>query len=244
MYGMLLNSQLSDEFCIGPNERLISPDLEERIIRFRTSIREVNYAEIESFFRAYEHLENVQGKSLWAVAEFFLEKFFERVRKTGRFDYVRYIEDSPKAIRKTDNFICQFADNGRSIKVSEKDSRRDVTQISRLVEIKRGRERQIILCDPRVNRNPQKSFGSRIKVVRELLGRGYTLSYMIVYANEMFQKALSPRSRLYKTNPMYKSDVAEYLRQSPTNLFLVYSATAPTFTEFGQTVLDRIKTPQ
>ena len=108
-------------------------------------------------------------------------------------------------------------------------------------DIKRGRERQIILCDPRASRNPQKRFGSRIRVVKELLGGGYTLSYMIIYANDTFQKALLPNSRLYKTNPMYKSDVAEYLRQSSTNLFLVYSATTSTLTKFGQTVLARIK---
>lgn len=240
MNRLLLNSSLSDDVNLGNSEQFIpkDPDLEDRIIRFKTRFKEVDPDEIDAFFKSYDHLQKVEGKSTRAAAEFFLERFFEERR--GNFDYLGYIEGQPGSTRETSNYIYEFIDNGRGIRVYNSDRSQVVTEISRLVEIRKGEEKQIVLCDTRANRSTKTKFKTRIKTAKELIGGGCTLSYMFIYASDVFNKAVSPNKRRYTSNPEFKSDIEEYLRKSYSNLLLVYSTTTFHIDEIGKKVLARI----
>ena len=244
MNGLLLNSDISDDFSLGASEKYIPEDIElkNRIIRFKTpSIREIDPIEMEDFFKNYDTLAGVQGKSTKAAAEFYLEKFFKGVQERKCFDEVRYIEDNPGNFQERTNFLYEFFDNGRSIRVYDKMSpRKTITEISRLVEIKRGNKKHVILCDPTANRNPKTKFKNKIGPVKEMLEGGYTFSCMLVYASDMFKKYLLPYNQ-HVYDPAYPSYIEKYLSFNDTNMILVYSTATPHLKIIGENVLNRIK---
>ena len=236
---MLLNSSVSDEFSLGPAEEFISGDLENRIIRFKTNLDDVNPAELEAFFRTYDELEKVDNKYIVAMREFFLEKFFQKVRSMGLSE-VNFFKGEPGPIQEQRNCRYQFIDNGKGIKFYDEQNN-PVSEISRIVEITRGRKRHIIVCDPKVNKVLRPRYVSKLRRVQELFGGDYTISYMVVYASDAFAMDVSLSGKYLRPNPMYKSKVAEYLNVHDTRMVLVYSATSQDLAKRGREILSRIK---
>jgi len=244
MYNLLLNSYVSDDFSLGYSEKYIpeDEDFKKRIIRFKTpSEKEINPIEIENFFRSYDHLDKIRGKSTRAMSEFYLEKFFEKIKNEWDFDDVKYIEGMPGSSQEKTNFLYKFFDNGRSIRVYDINKEHPVTEISRLVEIRKDETRHAIICIPSANRNPIIEPGKKIKAVKELLGRGYILSCMCTYSIDIFNKYISPKRKQFNFDPKHPSFIEKYLAFNQANLLLVYSATTPHLKRIGENVLERLR---
>lgn len=251
MYGLLLDSKFSDEMEFGPAGRFLPSDrdLEGRIIRFKTNPQTqdspgLDYSGIDDFFRDRGNI-NPDGSATRLYTEFLLEKFFEKLETTGYFDAVTYIEGEPGAIVKGREHSFKFLDQGRVIGAYLGDESRPVTRIARLADLRRGKKRQVVICDLQTSRKPNLKMGLRFKAALDLLHssgqRDYTLSYMLVFSKDTFQSILSSKKRYNKERaPEEQPFVESYLSRHPANLILVYSARTDWITRAAQEVMDRI----
>lgn len=234
MGGLLLTSKVSDDFSLGKAEQLIPGGLENRVIRYHTNLISVDLEELKAFFKSYDHLVNVEGKSTRAVAEFFLDQFLRKLGQSRNFDNLTVYEGDPEQPVVRGGYRFEFIDKGKAMRVYDNYTGRHLTEIARLVEIRRGEERQVIICDPRVGRSPKKKFSRRIRAAKVFLEGvdEYTLSYMLVYSLDIFNRAAS------------FNDVSKFLKYNKNNLCLVYSAPVQALTGLGQYVLELILAEQ
>lgn len=234
MHKPLLDSSVSVPFSLGSCEQFMphEPDLEGRIIRFRTNTDQVDFSNFRDFLNGYDHLADVEKKQTHAVAEFFLERFFEQLASRALFD-VCYVESPHGTIYNKGKYCYEFVDHGRTIKVYTPDKSQVVTEISRLVEIKKGGARQYVLCDPHITSSYGTRLSRKIDAAKDLIGRDVTLSYMLAYLSDIFKRELSLAAR-EKGKSHSSQNVVNYLKFSSTNLVLVYSGTTLFFKELGQ----------
>lgn len=222
----LLDSKSSVNFNLGTAQQLIPPTLEERIIRFK--VPRIDLSELANFFGAYSNIN--EDSVCGAVAEFFLEKFFESVKNTGRFDSVNYFEGIPGEVYSSGHVSYEFIRGAKTIKAYNKDKSQIITEISRIIDIRKDNDRHVVICDPRGRGNLKRNPYPNLKVARELTrgsfksGHDTTSSFMPVYAIDMFGKELSNKSY---------SGLLPYFQEHSRDICLTYSLNSVGVSKLG-----------
>jgi hypothetical protein len=218
---LLLTSKYSDDFSLGYREGNINKDLESRIIKFRTQKPDLH--KMNDFLKMYDKIEKDPKNALRAVYEFYIEKFFEKIK--DKFDSVNYIESAPGYTLDREELSYEFCDNGKKIIARSKDKSQTIAEIPRLVKLNKNEINHYVLCVPLINKMPTEKYSNKIEAAKNLIGRNDTLSYMVVYTIDTLVNVIAPKTRKYLEDPVTNMNSAEeFLRKSNTNLFLVYSA--------------------
>jgi len=239
MHRPLLNSSVSVDFNIGPCERLIPHDLENRIIRYETAFDMSDLPQIEEFFRTYDQIREVEGKATKAVAEYFLESFFGQVQAKGWVD-VSYFGGEPGETISVNGLFYEFVDNGKAFRVFRNETKdQAITEVSRLVEVRRGKRKQAVICDARTTKNPAAD-KNKIMAVRNLLGKETEICYLGACSINTFQKYVRSKVTRGRFEKSPRSRITTYLSSNPLNLALVYSATSEGLNTLGSAVLERL----
>lgn len=229
-YGLLINSELSDTFSLGVSEEAIPDDVQHRIIKYSTKFAGNYREDMKAHFRTYSNIKTAQGMPTCAIGEFCLERFFEKVGRKGDFSSIEFFHGDPEHPYEAGGLLYTFTDGGKVIKAYDAESMIGVATIRRLVEIRRNKERQVIICEGRAGRDHKTTFISKIRAVRPLLGERYTLSFLKSYPSDIFRKNLNTRYE----------NVLDFLCYNVANLVLVFSGVSQNFEKAGKSILDEI----
>ena len=269
MAGVLLDSSFSDNFSLGEEEKLIPKSLEGRIIKYKIRESYTNGSdraveEIVGFFHkhantGFTNIKEAQSKHLGILARFFLDQFFGKISQRGIS--VAYFEKEPDYLLHEEGcpYIYHFVDDGRTIYAhreekkkeeeikdgEEKESVNRLTEIPRLVEIRKGSLRQLVICDPKPSRAQELKYNKKIESIQPLLvGKDdYLLSYMVVNTSDVFRESLSRKKVIYFLNhrPANLPANINPANLHPVNLYLVYSITSVELKSLSDYILKKIK---
>lgn len=235
MHDLLVNSKMSDVIDSDEINDIIhkNPDLKERIIVHKTDISSFDQYEMKNFLKVY--MNNINNKKpdseevTRMVGEFFLGEFFRKVNKETDYNLV-HIQGDMGVIEKTDNYAYEFIANGKSIGIYD-EKMKPSAEITRLVKIRRDKEKQVILCDfvQEYSKINYPKYHMKKRFVRDFLRSNYTLSYMFVYPEDIFFQVASPESRKGRYDN-YRSEMESHLVQNQKDLMLIYTASTSELT--------------
>ena len=237
----ILNFFASDEINLGSNERFLPRDLdlERRIIKFKTELTGLSPGEVEKFFRQ-QGAESDEGKAVRFMSEYLLEQFFGKAFGKKLLDEVRYVEGAVGVPHNLKGMSYEFSNSGRTIIFYDENHRR-ITDISRLVRVRRGSRVEYIVCDPKVNRDPHiAGVVPRFKAAKAIAGPGFWINYLVVLSHDGFGTHASPNSRIYRKNPQYTSNIGAYLSLYPNSLLLIYSSDTQAIERYGREIMSGI----
>ncbi len=244
MGNLLLNSKSSTPFSLGHNEEYITDKLEDRIIRFKTSLSRINFYDLVEYFNQYDNL-HIEGKSTNIMGDFLLDQFFDKIRTEGHFDEVFYYSRNIGEIENSYGYAYTFINNGYTIRVQDKNSKKNITEISRLVKIIKNENEHVIICDQKAGKYVHFGRPSlKFSAAQALIKKNCTLSLMLVYPIDGFSKSLhgkgSGNYRFVK-NLSRTNQIEEFLNYNENNLIMVHSISSTDLEFLGKKVLDEIK---
>ncbi len=247
MNSFILDAQASnssfDARQWGGIESLIPADesLRDRIILNRSVLHAVDTASLGKFFASYNE-KRVAERATRIAGEYLFEQFLASCVKRGIIDEVSYIEEEPGTEIKTRNYRYCFTDGGRTIDVYPASSTAPLTELARLVTLRKGHEEQTIMCNIQMTHNYHldRKLGDRIRASKELLGKNASLFPTCIYTKDVFALRLQPQEQ--RPVPLaFSSDAIAFLDYNAQNLLLIYSATSKEMKTLGQVGLEQLR---
>ena len=118
-----------------------------------------------------------------------------------------------------------------------------VTQLSRLIELRKEGIREVLLFDFHNISNPtERGYKKKVEAIRDIFGNGgYTLSRVEVYPKDIFRKHLAPLRNRYVIDSSEKSCLENYFEINQHNLCLLLSDNTSKIRELGKLVLSKLE---
>lgn len=230
MYGMLVTSRFSDDFELKMPASMSNEYL-KRILKHHVDLENVDREEAKTFIKQYDELLKAFGKPVHAIGEYFVSKFFDKVRKAGTFDEVDFFRGDPGIDYEKDGVVYRFLNGGYSIFACHSGTDNVIGEVSRVAKVRRGKEKQYIICDTRVGDvTKTKSFAPKRQIVKGLLGHDFSMSYMISLSKDGFVGS-QERNQLPQN----------HLAFSDKNLLHVLACTTEELSFLGYDLVDEIR---